>query len=145
MIHTNGSQPRVETPRLSHWERWQAYHIAQHTLPPAAAAEGFTVVKVPPTMRAMFFDVLRLIIARSRLEARLTAVLAQQDPATLAAVHASLAAWTAWQRSTVQLARACERLAQGRQATLPPVPPEVQALATALDDVALDGDEEATL
>ena len=92
-------------------------------------------------MRPAFFDLVRLIIARSRLDAQLAGILEQQDPATMAALHEAMAAWTAWRRYTARLARTFERLAQGRGATLPPIPPEVQALASALDDVTLDDAE----
>ena len=133
MTHTNGTHPSVETPRVSHWERWQAYNIAHHDLPPARAAAGFTLLKFTPSMRPAFFDLVRLIIARARLEAQLVHVL-EQDAATAPTLHEAMAAWTAWQRYTTRLARAFERIAQGRQATLPPIPPEFQTLATALDE-----------
>lgn len=41
-------------------------------------------------------------------------------------------------------ARAFERLAPGRQATLPPMHPEFHALATCLNEVSLGDDDEAT-
>ena len=141
MAHTNGTHPNIETPRLSHWERWQAYNVAHQYLTPASAAAGFTVVKCSPSMRPAFFDLLRLLIARSRLEGQLAPAL-QQDAAPVAALQEALTAWTAWQRYTVQLAHTFERLAQGHQATLPPLPPEFQTLATAFEAVALDNDEE---
>ena len=144
MTHTNGTHPSVETPRRSRWERWQSSTISQYYLTPAAAAAGFTVVQCTPSMRPAFFDLVQLILARGRLETQLAAVLEQQDPATTAALQETLAAWTAWRRYTVQLARAFERVAQGRQATLPPVPPVLQALSTLLDEVAMDDNEEAT-
>ena len=81
-------------------------------------------------MRPAFFDLVRLLIARSRLEGQLAPAL-EQDAAPVAALQEALAAWTAWQRYTVQLARAFERLAQGRHATLPPLPPEFHALMAA--------------
>jgi hypothetical protein len=131
--------PVATPPRRSRWERWQRSTISQHYLTPAGAAAGFTVVKVTPSMRPAFFDLVQLLLARARLETQLVGVLEQQDPATTAALQESLAAWKAWRRYTVQLARAFERLAQGRQATLPPLPCALQAFAAALDE-----DEEAT-
>ena len=145
MPSTNGTH-RVQTPPSSpssHWERWQTRLVSQQYLTPAGAAAGFTLLKFPPSMRAVFFDLVRLIIARSRLEEQLPHLVA--DAANVAAMHEAMTAWTARQRYTVRLARAFEQRAHGRLAALPPVPPEVQALAVALDDVPGDDNEsEAT-
>jgi hypothetical protein len=99
------------------WTQWQASALARRYLARAAAAQGYTLLKVPPESRAAFFAMVDLLQAHARL------------PREAAPRRDEIqAAWTAWQTWTHHLAAYLARVAAGQEGTCPPVPDALQTL-----------------
>jgi hypothetical protein len=115
--------------RFAHW---QASAVSQRILTPDAAAQGYTVVRIPPHSPDAFFDMARLLLARGRFEIRLPRLLA--SPPTNPGLADLQATWQAWQTWTRRLAACFERVALEKDGTLPPVPEALQGLRHALGE-----------
>jgi hypothetical protein len=102
------------------WAHWQAALVSQRALTPRAAAQGSTLLKVPPQRRAAFFAVVDLLQARTNLERKGGQGLRETQTA-----------WRAWQTWTRRCAASLARSTTGREGTGPPVP---EALRTLRDD-----------
>jgi hypothetical protein len=87
------------------------------------------MLRVRPSLRPAFFVVLDLLSARVHLEDRALPLLADTPPGP--GLAEAQAAWLAWQQWTRRLAAYLDRLATGREGTLPPVP---DVLTTLLAD-----------
>jgi len=90
------------------WDRWQHTPACQRYLAPQGAAQGYTLLQVPPEGYAAFFALVDLLQARRHLDA----VPAREIET----------AWQAWQTWTRRFAAYLERCAQRKPGTLPPVP-----------------------
>jgi hypothetical protein len=110
------------------WRQWQQHLRTLEVVPADAARRDYTLLKVRPSLRPAFFAALDLWSARVHFEDRLPQLL--HEVAVVQALPDAQAAWIAWQQWTRRLAAYLERLATGREGTLPPVP---AALATLLD------------
>jgi hypothetical protein len=113
--HTEDT-PRGDRATMRRWTRWQRTPVARRYLTRDAAAQGYTLVQVAPQSTATFFACVALLQAQARG--------ASPDEPTVQA------AWQAWESWTRRLAAYLERVATGREGTLPPVP---EALLTLLD------------
>jgi hypothetical protein len=112
--------PRGDRTMARRWARWQRTPLSQRYLARDAAAQGYTLLQVPPACTAAFFACVDLLQAQTRC--------AHLDDAALTA------AWQAWETWTRRLAAYLERVATGREGTFPPVPEALIAL--------LDGQEQ---
>jgi hypothetical protein len=122
--HTPSSQSEKDVP--ARWGRWQASQRAQHTPTPEAAARGYTALKVRPSLRPAFFALVELLSARGRCEDQLPHVL--DAPEVVRTFADAQAAWIAWHTWTRRFAAYLDRLAAGREGTLPPVPDALTTL-----------------
>jgi hypothetical protein len=100
------------------WTRWQASALARRYLARAAAAQDYTLLKVPAESRAAFFAVVDLLYAHARLPQDATAHLEERQ-----------AAWHAWQTWTRRLAVYLDGVAAGHTDPPPTVPAALVALA----------------
>lgn len=130
MIHTTTPSLR-SSPRLR-WANWQRSCISQQYLTPAAAAQGYTVLRVPPQERDVFFDLASLLLAHGRCEIRMSPLL--EDATTAPRVEEAQAAWHAWRVWTRRLTAYLERLSQGKEGIFPPVPEAFQGLLDILGE-----------
>jgi hypothetical protein len=106
--------PRGDRTTALRWARWQTTPLSRRYLAREAAAQGYTLLKVPPACTAAFFACVDLLQARARC--------AGLEDATVTA------AWQAWETWTRRLAASLERLATGQEGTCPPVPDALRAL-----------------
>jgi hypothetical protein len=128
-MHRKESQPSSTALR---WQRWQSSTVAQRYLSPDAAAQGYSLLRIPPQSREAFFIVVDLILARGHFERQLPRLL--EEPATVPALQEAQAAWTAWRTWTRRLAAYLERVAAGREGTVPPIPEPLRGLLDALGE-----------
>ena len=128
-MHPHGSQPSSTALR---WQRWQRSTVAQRYLTPEALTQGYTLLKFPPQSREAFFIMVDLILARGRFEHQFPRLL--EHPDTLPALQEAQAAWTAWRTWTQRLATYLERVALGREGTIPSVPEPLRCLLDALGE-----------
>lgn len=105
--------------RAQRWAQWQHRTAAQWFLADAAKRQGYTLLQVPPHTREGFFA--------------LVAVL-QAMPAGLPEEPQAQALWQAWLAWTRRLAAYLARVADGKDATCPPVPPLFPEVLTAEGD-----------
>ena len=89
------------------WKNWQSSLIAQQYLSEDAASQGFTLLRVSPTQREVFLDLVNLLQAQAQCAAH-----ALDAPA----------AWQEWRVWTRRLTAYLERLAQDQGGVVPPVP-----------------------
>jgi hypothetical protein len=115
--------------RFAHW---QASAVSQRLLTPDAAAQGYTVVRIPPHSPDAFFDMARLLLARGRFEVRLPRLL--ESPPPCPGLADMQAAWHAWHTWTRRLAACFERVTLGKDGTLPPVPDALQGLRDVVEE-----------
>lgn len=91
------------------WQQWQASPVSQQYLSAEARALGYTVVRVPPSSRTLFLDLLPVLA--------LTADLARPEaPAEAAQVTQQ------WQTYTRRVTAYLRRLMAGKPATTPTLP-----------------------
>lgn len=108
--------------RAQRWAQWQHRTAAQWFLVDAARRQGYTLLQVPPHARDGFFAWVELL---------------QAIPARLPDDAQTQALWQAWLTWTRRLAVYLTRVAAGKDATCPPVPPCV------LEVLATEGDPDA--
>jgi hypothetical protein len=111
--------PSSEETRLR-WQRWQQTPLVERNLARGTSRESYTVLYVPVYLREAFLATVTLFLARRRVDSTLTALL--DTPDRLPPLQEAQAQWEAWQRWTRRLAAYLERVALGKEGTLPEVP-----------------------
>jgi hypothetical protein len=132
-MHRKDSQPSSTALR---WQRWQRSTVAQRYLTPEALTQGYTLLKFPPQSREAFFIMVDVILARGHFEHQLPRLL--EHPDTLPALQEAQAAWNTWRTWTRRLAAYLERVATGRDGTLPQVPEALYGLLETLEETHND-------
>jgi hypothetical protein len=107
--------------------------VSQRYLTQEGRDAGYTVLLVPPYSSEAFFTMARLLLARGSFEIHLLRLL--EDPNRQSLLTEAQAAWNAWQTWTRRLAASFERLAGGKDATIPCVPEALLGLIRLLDGV----------
>lgn len=103
--------------RTIRWQHWQDSTAARWFLTETAKAQGYTLLQVPPHARDGFFALVALL---------------QAMPDRLPDDPQARALWQAWLTWSRRLAAYLARLADGKEATCPPLPPVfLELLATA--------------